>query len=115
MPSVFDQQFATAAFSMLLSQFGEKVTYHPHGGVSREIDAIVERLQVQLNPEDGDTLSPVFNVQVLNAKPNGIKSEELNVGGDSIELVVRIGEQPSQRRVLRLLSHHGGVIDLECR
>jgi hypothetical protein len=115
MPTVFDQQFATAAFPMLLSQFGEKVTYHPHGGVSREIDAIVERLQVQLNPEDGDTLSPVFNVQVLNAKPNGIKSEELNVGGDSIELVVRIGEQPSQRRVLRLLSHHGGVIDLECR
>jgi len=113
--TVFDQQFAAVGFSQLLSQFGERVTYHPFGGVARSIDAIVERQQIQVLPEDGDNNTPVFLVQVYNASPNGIKSDELNIGGDAIEFPVRIGEQPSLRRVVRLLSHHGGVVNLECR
>lgn len=115
MGSVFHQQFAAVAVPMLLSQFAESVVYYPFSGEPRPIEAIMEREQVQLNPEDGDTLTPVFIVHVYNNRTTGISSDELNVGGDRIELSVRVGDAPTLRTVMRLLGHNGAMIDLECR
>lgn len=97
------------------NDFAESVVYYPFSGEPRSIDVVVERQQVQLNPEDGDTLTPVFIVHVANDATEGISSDELNVGGDRIELAVRVGETPTLRTVMRLLGHDEGMIDLECR
>ena len=97
------------------NDFAEDVVYYPYSGEPRSISVVIERQQVQLNPEDGDTLSPVFIVHVANNATEGISSDELNVGGDAIEIAVRVGEQPQMRRVMRLLGHDEGMIDLECR
>jgi hypothetical protein len=115
MASVFHQQFAAVAAPMLLSHFAETVVYYPFSGEPRTIEAIIEREQVQLNPEDGDILTPVFMVHVLNDRTRGVSSDELNVGGDKIELSVRVGDKPTLRTVMRLMGHAGSMIDLECR
>lgn len=97
------------------NDFAESVVYYPYSGEPRTIDVVIERQQVQLNPEDGDTLTPVFLVHVANNATEGISSDELNVGGDTMEIAVRVGETPTMRRVIRLLGHDEGMIDLECR
>lgn len=97
------------------NDFAESVVYYPYLGEPRTIDVVIERQQVQLNPEDGDTLTPVFLVHVANNATEGISSEELNVGGDTMEIAVRVGETPTMRRVIRLLGHDEGMLDLECR
>lgn len=98
-----------------VNDFAETVTYHPFREQPRAINAVIERQQMSLNPEDGDILSPVFFVHVANDSQTGISSDELNVGGDQIEIAVRVGEQPRLRTIQRLLYHDEGIIDLECR
>ena len=65
--------------------------------------------------EDGDTVLPTFEIHVKNDSTLGISSEELNLGGDSIEFAMRVGQAKARRSITRLISHDEGMLILECR
>lgn len=95
--------------------FAEPVVYCPKSGSSRPIDAVVIREQLVILPEDGDNVTPLFEIHVDNDAVTGIASDELNLGGDAIEFAIRVGQQVSKRYIQRLLSHDEGMLVLECR
>lgn len=102
-----------------LDDFAELVTYQPHrfygeaDRASRSIKAVVEREQV--TSLDDDTVSPMFRVHVANDSVLGISSEELDTGGDMIELPPRDGKAAELRTITHLVTQDHGMLVLECR
>lgn len=97
------------------SDFAEPVTYYKANGKARKINAIVVRDALAILPEDGDTITPVFEVHVANDVDEGIASDELNLGGDQIAFSVRVGKPVERRSVVKLLAHDNGMLILQCR
>jgi len=97
------------------SDFAEPVTYYKANGKARKINAIVVRDALAILPEDGDTITPVFEVHVANDVDEGIASDELNLGGDQISFSVRVGKPVERRSVVKLLAHDNGMLILQCR
>lgn len=99
-----------------VNDFAESVTYYPRSGSrSRAINAVVNRDAIALIPEDGDTVTCVFEVSVVNNLTTGITSDEIDTGGDMIAFSPRVGEPVSKRSITRILSHDEGMLVLECR
>lgn len=97
------------------NDFGEEVKYIKSNGETRVINAVVAREAFAVLPEDGDSVTPVFEIVVANDLTYGISSSELNLGGDSLLFSVRVGSSPKKRSILRLTSHDEGMLTLECR
>lgn len=97
------------------NDFAEPVTYYKANGKARKINMVVNRDALAILPEDGDTVTPVFELYGANDVDEGIASEELNLGGDQIAFPVRVGKPPERRSVIRLIEHDNGMIRLECR
>jgi len=97
------------------SDFAEPVTYYSRSGVARDIDAVVIIEALAILPEDGDAVTPLFEIHVHNNSTTGIASDELNLGGDSISFAVRTGQAVSRRTITKLLGHDEGMLVLECR
>lgn len=95
--------------------FAESVVYYKRNGLSRTINVIVMREAFAINPEDGDTITPVFEIQVANDSAKGIASDEINIGGDMISFAVRVGKTVERRSITRLIQHDEGMLVLECR
>jgi len=95
--------------------FAESVVYYKRNGLSRTINAVVQREAFEVNPEDGDTVVPLFEVHVANDSTLGISSSELNRGGDQIAFATRIGQPIERRTITRLRMHDEGMLVLECR
>jgi hypothetical protein len=95
--------------------FAESVIYYNRTGDARCIDAVVIREALAILPEDGDAVTPIFEIHVHNDDTTGISSLELNLGGDSIAFAVREGQERSRRTIVRLLGHDEGMLMLECR
>ena len=97
------------------NDFAEPVTYYKKTGKARAINAVVVRDALAILPEDGDTVTPVFEIHVANDIVEGISSEELNLGGDMIAFAVRVGQAVQRRTITKLLAHDEGMLTLECR
>ena len=97
------------------NDFAEPVVYYKKTGKARPISAVVVRDALAILPEDGDTVTPVFEIHVANDIVEGISSEELNLGGDMIAFAVRVGQAVERREIIRLLGHDEGMIHLQCR
>ena len=97
------------------ADFAEPVTYYKADGKARKIKMVVNRDALAILPEDGDTVTPVFELYGANDVDEGIASDELNLGGDQIAFPVRVGKPPERRSVIRLIEHDNGMIRLECR
>lgn len=101
--------------------FAEVVTYHPRQRfgestpIPRSINAVVVRQQIQTLAEDGDTVSPMWEVHVANKATYGISSSELDLGGDQIELPPRDGKTAERRTITQLTIQDHGMLVLECR
>jgi hypothetical protein len=95
--------------------FAESIVYYKRNGRSRKINAVVIREALAILPEDGDTVTPVFEIHVANDIVEGISSEELNLGGDMIAFAVRVGQAVERREIIRLLGHDEGMLYLQCR
>jgi hypothetical protein len=110
------QDDASAVFCNA-NDFAETVTYYPRLGCGegREIQAVVVRDQLSVFPEDGDTVTPSFEVHVVNDDELGISSEEINTGGDQLLFATRVGKCATYHSIIRILSHDEGMIVLECR
>lgn len=106
---------------MQVDDFAEVVTYYPHRFFGeaqrepREIKAVVMREQIAVLSEDVETVAPVYQVHVANDSVNGISSEELDTGGDQIELAPRDGKTATRRTITHLLTQDHGMLVLECR
>lgn len=113
MPTVFDSHFASAGFPMLLSNFGESITYLPNGGGERPIQAIVDRDPPAVLDAAGNTVFPQFIVRVYNSCRSGVSSRELDTGKDQLRFVRRVGETvPVTFSVGMMLSQDAGVVQL---
>lgn len=101
--------------------FAEVVTYHPRqrfgepAPTPRTINAVVIREQITIIGEDGDTVSPVWQVHVANDTLLGIASTELDLGGDQIELPPRDGKTAERRTITQLQVQDHGMLVVECR
>jgi len=101
--------------------FAEVVTYYPHRFFgeelrpSRSIKAVVIRESIQLLSEDVVTNAPSFEVHVANDAINGISSDEIDTGGDQIELSPRDGKTAERRAITRVVTQDHGMLVLECR
>lgn len=113
MSSIFDQHFLQSAAPGLMDQFGESVVYLPRNGADgRPISAIVERGALEVMSEIGDHATPAIVVQVFNDSATGISSQEINTGGDKIKVALRVGQTPTDRMVVEVLSDSGGMLRL---
>lgn len=97
------------------NDFAEPVLYYKRAGSARTIQAVVIREALSVLSEDGDNVIPMFEVHVANDPAKGITSDELNLGGDSIEFAIRVGGPKTRRSIMKLLSHDEGMLVLECR
>ncbi len=97
------------------NDFAEPVVYYKKTGKARPISAVVVRDALAILPEDGDTVTPVFEIHVANDILEGISSEELNLGGDMIAFAVRVGQAVERREIIRLLGHDEGMLYLQGR
>ncbi len=96
-----------------LANFGEPVTYHPKGGSTRGIIAIVDRNPVASITGLPHGNTPKMLIIVKNDADDGISSSEVNAGGDKIALSVRIGETAQQRRITSVVWNDIGMMHLE--
>lgn len=131
MPTRFSQHFAKKAAPSLVLQFGEPLVYHPAPtvptppsgqalvvdasgtsggtGLSRSINGIVIRDRVRILAEAGDVPANQFIVRVLNDSTSGISSEEINDGGDEIEIPLSVGESAKRLQIVRVLNDNAGL------
>lgn len=114
MANEFDQELIDTAPDFLTT-FGETVTYYPKAGGSRQITAIVSRERPAELEGAPHGRAPRLSVSVANDSTTGISSDEIDTGGDEINLSVRIGETAQRRRITKILSQDAGMMKLELR
>jgi len=101
---------------LIADETAEKIIYQPLNGRPRTVLAIIERGVPEGIPEvPGDSLADSFVVYVANDLTTGIRSEEIDTGGDVIKLPRRMGEDPTEYRISQLLDQDDGMLMLEVR
>ena len=87
-----------------LDEYGETITYKRSGKPDRTIRAVVERIDQEPVAGSGVAQAPVINIVFLNEdSDDGIQLVDL--GSDSVVLVARLGQAPSERQLDRILNH----------
>lgn len=113
MATVFDTHFASVGFPLLLTQFGESITYLPGNGGSRSINAIVERDPPAILDAAGNAVFPRATIRVFNSCRSGISSKEIDTGKDEIEMPLRIGDAlPKRFSMMQMQSQDSGVTSI---
>jgi len=99
------------------AHMAEEVTYVPRKGTPRVISAVVDRQpKTSLSEMQGRTNAlPFFQIEVENDPATGISADELDTGGDRIEVAVRVGQIQESRAIRRIVSQDEGMIVLEVR
>ena len=116
--SPFSRQFRRAGGRNLTQQFGEPVTYRPRaGGTARVIKALVERDPNAMITETGELLGKRIMVIVENSDCRGIGAEEVDTGGDEIELTRRNDRESSTERrpIVRVIDDNGSMLKVLCQ
>ena len=108
---------------MFLAEWGDEIIYRPAGGTARTILAVIDR-----NPPAGISESPSggigksITIDVANRATSvdddeygGISSDEVDTGGDKVDVALRIGLTAQSRMISRVLSQDAGMMQLEVR
>lgn len=93
----------------------EAITYLPAAGGSRAIDALINREQPAETGDAPQGHAPLLTIVVINSATTGISSDEVDCGGDKVNLPVRLGETAQQRRITGIISQDSGMVKLEVR
>ena len=100
----------------------EVLTYRPRSGGPRGVRAVVTRQVPDGLPEVPQGTAPRIRITVINRKRavnddtyGGIASDEVDCGGDQVDVALRIGEHPQTRSIRQLISHDAGMMTLEIR
>lgn len=99
----------------LLDIHGETVTYKPSGGSDREIVAMVDRETPTAPSPSGMRSRPKTSivVTVRDSTTLGISAGELDLGGDAIEMPIKVGQAATTRSIQKLISQEFGMLVLE--
>lgn len=97
-------------------EFAEQVVYLPKGGGSRTILAVVEREPPTLMDDAGNILSPSFMIYVANSNVAGIASNEIDTGGDRIQITNRVNEVAKKTcTIMRMIDNDDGMLQIAVR
>lgn len=107
---------------VFLNDFAEAVVYRPLVGPPRSIQAIVDREPpawlreppAWLAEADG-VLVPQLHVVVRNDEAAGIGADEVDTGGDRVDVPVRVGGTAVTKNVVRIVQQDAGLLRLEVR
>lgn len=115
--TAFDTLFAAQAVPALFAQFGETIKYIPRDGAPRTVTAVIDRQPIQTVAEG--MVAPLIVVKVsfdpTDAVWGGISVDEVDTGGDKVEVAWNKGEDPQQRSISRSMGVKGGMVILEVR
>ncbi len=107
---VFSLGRLTRCFS---AHFAEWVVYRPASGQPRRMMAVVDR---QSPVAIGDSRPINFVVVEVDNNPiTGLTAEEIDTGGDRIELAREVGGVPESRDIAQIVAQDSGRIQLEVR
>jgi len=106
-------QDLTVGGAVMMSKFGESVTYTPLNGSARVITAVVDREPPA--PAGSPVSEPRIEVTVYNDATTGISTAELNTGGDMLTAAWRIGGDEQARRIVGVVQQDSGMVTLEVR
>lgn len=113
MTDIFDETLQSSADSFFLLPDAETITYIPKSGLSRQIRAVVNRP----GPEQMDDIAggsrPHHDVLVKNNAADGIASSEVDTGGDTLELGLRVNNRPVVVRITEIINQDAGMILLK--
>jgi len=97
----------------------EEIVYYPLSGGSRVIKAVIFRMPAQPITGSPGGVGKHIEVYVANAGTSttddeygGIDASVIDLGGDNLELAVRIGETPVQRRITDMNLEDEGMLKL---
>lgn len=110
MSDIFDDTLTAAAESFFLLPGAEWVDYFPRGGSARRIRAVISRNGPENLPNVAGGSTPQFTALVRNHATLGITSDEVDSGGDTIEVGPRVAEVPKTRRITEVLNHDAGLM-----
>jgi|TARA_R110002167_G_scaffold210293_1_gene414496 hypothetical protein len=115
MSTPFNQIIGNNAFAQLLLLHGETVTYRPKVGGSYTRTAVVERNPPAMFDAAGNVVAPSAIVRFHGEATTGIDPNNLNTGGDKIDIALRSGATPTTQNVYQVVSTDGGVTALAVR
>jgi len=102
-PTLSDNESNMAeAFDQILTEFGETVNYIPRVGQNRSITVLVDRESVTDVAGLNYGRAPELTILVKNSATAGITADEIDTGGDKIELAIREGESAQERRITNI-------------
>jgi hypothetical protein len=103
-----------AALFVSTSDFGESVIYRPRQKSERPISATVFRQLAEAIDDENRSVT-VFEVHVINSATTGISSEEIDLGGDMIDLADRIGKTGRPRAITQIVESDEGMLVIKCQ
>ena len=110
MTTSFDKTLKLAAKSIHLLPGCEYVTYIPSSGSRRRIQVVVTRTEPEPLPGVAGGALPLIDVLVENDSTTGIASDEIDTGGDKIEMSKRINNIPKILRLTEIINHDAGCM-----
>ena len=107
-------------FQLFFDAHGESITYRPRAGVPRLVLAVVQRMdEAQSQQGSPSAMAPNIEIWVQNAETaiaddvyGGISEDEVDTGGDQVDLPVRRGQTAQTRRVAEVLNADAGMLHL---
>jgi len=108
----FDTTLELSADSFFLLPGTGYVTYFPASGVSRRIQAVIERPGPERIAELGGGRQ-VNEILVKNSGSDGIASGQVDTGGDKIKMAPREGMVPVLMRITKIISQDAGMTKLK--
>jgi len=109
MSTTFDRAFVAASDSFFKLPGAVTVTYIPKSGSPRRIAAVVSFNEAEELPGVDGGSRPRFEVLVKNDEMQGIASDELDTGGDKVEMAVRVADIPKTLRLVELINHDAAM------
>ena len=98
-------------------EFAETIVYRFRAGGERTPSAIIDREPPAFYDAAGNVIMPAYMITLADNCTNGVTANEVDTGGDSIELVSENGDTGrTQVTVLKVMENDlNGTITLACK
>lgn len=108
----FAQTLERSTDSFMRLPGAEYVDYIPASGPQRKILAVVSRTAAEWIARPVGSVRPTCEVLVKNSRVSGIASDEVDTGGDKIDLGYNVDEIPKVLRIVDIINHDAGMMGL---
>lgn len=109
MTSPFDQAMMSAT-PCFLSTFGQEIVVLPDGGAERAITAIVDYGGIEQVPGLPQGKSQAITITVANDATSGLSTAEFDAGHARVRISERLGRDPVEKRIVKILSQNAGWV-----